>query len=182
MIKTDYENRNYAYVVYEYDHFLENIIYVADSLQEMADYLGVTLSEASRLVSRRVVKHYNHIAIERVRIYEYVYVIYENNLTRPYCVAKNINELSKKSKIPYSSLLTNLSHAKYKLRGKYNQRKKLLNKFYADRVDLLDLDFNLAEFLRNCLKQNIVTENFELNIEEQLWLIKTQKEKRKINI
>lgn len=142
MILGNYENKNYAYIVSGKDE-LESIYFVGDSMQEVADYLGIDISAVSRFFNREN----NHInrKIERVKIYDYVYIIYEKTIDNPTYIAYTPYELAQISGFPLSSILSTLHPRK-------DRKKTLLyGRYKVSCVDLLDLDFSLADCLQTIL-------------------------------
>lgn len=175
MIKGNYDARNYIYVLSTIDEF-EHIIEIADTQQDMADLLGIDLSAVNKFLNRHV-KNENVVFIknrklERVKIYDYVYIVYEKNISSPLYVSrdlKNIATMSGFSRLSLTNTLHNRLEYERKRKRAKPQVHKLQGKYFVKQVDLLDLDINLSKFLESCIdKGEIKTsliEDFE-NMEE----------------
>ena len=166
MIKTNYDSRNYIYVLSTIDDF-ENILEIADTMQEMADILGVDLSAISRFVSRHSKGEsliYRDRKVERVKIYDYVFVVYEKELSSPLLVSRDLNNISKMtnvSRTTLSNVLYNRPVCERKRKHSTPQIHKLQGKYFLKQVDLLDLDINLSMFLESCIDKGQITKSLE---------------------
>lgn len=169
MITTTRDIRNYIYVLSTTDEY-EHIIHVADTMQDMANLLGVDLSTISHLFNRHD-KNENIIftknrKLERVKIYDYVYIIFKDSIYYPLFVSRDINKLSKISSYSTNTISASLYNQKsgYKPRKKINKQpahRKIQGKYLVKRVDLLDLDLSLSSFLESCIDKGKITQTFE---------------------
>lgn len=146
----NYDNRNFGYVLFQDDKF-ELPIFVGDTLQEVADYLGISLSATSRLLSRNPDMRIKKRKLERVQLYDYVYIIYELDINHPIYVAQDINELAKKSKFSKTSIVDVL----------YNRRHPLQRKYKVVCIDLFEFNINYANYIKECLCEDVVTKSYE---------------------
>lgn len=155
MKKSRYDNRNFGYILSKDDR-LETPIFVADTLKELADYLGISESGASRLLTREVAyRMKNHVKIERVQLYDYVYMIYDKDIYTPIYVASNIDDLVKKSGYSRGSIISTLY-------GNYYVK---ISPFNLSCIDLFDYDDNYAQYIRECLKVKQVTKSYQEYLE-----------------
>ena len=155
MKKSDFYNRNFGYILSKADR-LETPIYVADTLKELADFLGICESGASRLCSREVGKHIkNNLKIERVQLYDYVYIIYDSDIYTPLYVALDIKTLAQKSGYSKSAIISTLY-------GRYYAK---ISPFNLSCIDLFDYDDNYAQYIRDCLQQDKVTKSYQEYLE-----------------
>ena len=172
MIKTNYDARNYIYVLSTIDD-LEYIIEVADTQQEMADILGVNLSSVCRLFIRHArnenVIFYKNRKLERVKIYDYVFIVFEKDISSPLCVSKDLNKLAEMCQCSKYNLLDCLHNYEKSKAGKQQYKKnnvrKLQGKYFIKQIDLLDLDISLSKFLENCIDKGRITTRFNADFE-----------------
>ena len=165
MIKSDYDAKNFVYVLSTNDE-LEHILAVVDTMQELADILNLDLSSISRYVSRHSngenLTKYKNRKIERVKIYDYIYVIYEHDLTKPLYVSRDIKKLKQLIGCSFSSI-TRALHDRPKYIPKLKKlptKHKLFGKYMVKQIDLLDEDINLAKYLESCIDKENITTNF----------------------
>lgn len=155
MKKSDFYNRNFGYILSKDDR-LETPIYVADTLKELADYLGMSESGASRLLTRDVAyRMKNHVKIERVQLYDYVYIIYDKDIYTPLYVALDTKTLAKKSGYSKGAIISALY-------GRYYNK---ISPFNLSCIDLFDYDDNYAQYIRECLQQDKVTKSYQEYLE-----------------
>lgn len=157
MKKGDSKYRNYAYLVYANDTY-ELPMFVADKLEGICSYLNISLSAVSHYINRNNKVRIKNRIIERVKIYDYVYIIFETDISHPLFVARDMQSLIKKS--GYS--MANLDRVLYN-RPRQPSKKgkiqicKLEGKYFVKCIDLLDLDINLANFLNSCADKETIT-------------------------
>jgi len=167
MIKANYEAKNYIYILSTTDEY-EYIIALADTQQEMADFLGVHFTAICQVFNRHArnenIKYFKGHKLERVKIYEYVYVIYEQELTSPLYVSRDLNNLAKMSEFSKTMLtasLYNYDNHNRKRKQHSPQVHKVKGKYFCKQIDLLDLDTNLARYLESCIDKGKITTSFE---------------------
>ena len=154
MKKSSYDNRNFGYILSKDDQ-LEIPIVVTDTLKEMANYLGISESAVSRLCNRKVKIHFKKLKIERVQLYDYVYVIYESDIYNPLYVAQNINELVKKSGYAKGTIVAMI----------YDRQYPKISQFSVSCIDLFDYDENYAQYMRECMQVDKVTKSYIEHLE-----------------
>ncbi len=158
MKKGDVKFREYAYLVCTTDD-LQLPIYVADTMQEVADFLDITLSGMCHNINRFVSYHLKGRCVERVKIYDYVYVAYENDIRHPLCVARTLKELAHKLGCSITTVSGTYYNRKEQSRkGKKLPPRKIQGKYLIKSLDLLELDINFAEFLRQCLGKGKISD------------------------
>lgn len=150
MKKSQFDNRNYGYILSKDDYF-EFPIIITDTLQEIADYLGISLSAVSRLYTRKPTRHIKALKIERVQLYDYVYMIFNNDITSPSYVARDILTLANKSRQILSTIREYL----------YYSNKKHYKHFKVCCIDLFEQPESYRQYIQECLKVDKVTKSFE---------------------
>lgn len=175
MKKGAFDARNYVYVLSTIDEY-EHILDIADTQQDIANALGIRLDSVNKYVNRHLrdenIIYIKNRKIERVKIYDYVYVVYEKDISSPLYVSRDLNNIAKMSEFSRLSLtyaLYNYQVYKRKRKRLKPQIFKLQGKYLFKQVDLLDLDINLSKFLESCIDKGKITkslsDDFE-NIEE----------------
>lgn len=167
MIKTNYDARNYIYILSTIDDF-EHILEIADTQQEMADLIGVHFTAISQFFNRHArnenILYIKGRKLERVKIYDYVYVVYEKEISSPLYVSRDLNNISKMTNVQRSTLsnvLYNKNKHERKRKHSTPQVHKLQGKYFLKQVDLLDLDINLSMFLESCIDKGQITKSLE---------------------
>lgn len=170
MIKKNYDIRNYVYIASTTDEY-ENITEIADTMKELADLLKIDESAVSRMLTRHTnnesKKYLKGRKIERVKIYDYVFIVYEHDITQPLYVSRDLHNISKMSGFSLSALAGALyNRQEYERKRKSNkpQIRKLQYKYLIQRVDLLDLNFELAQYLESCIDKGKILELYEKTI------------------
>ena len=162
-------NKNYVYIATTIDKY-EYIIEIADSLNKLSEKLGLTKAAAykqiKRLKNNPNLKKYSTYNVERVKIFDYVYIICRD-IKQPRFVARNLKELAKISNLAYSTLTNTRIHREYlnnELKAITEKTEQLKFGCVVAVVDLLELDFELSEFLESCIGKTEITETFTPDI------------------
>lgn len=160
MIKTNYESKNYVYIASTTDKY-EYITDIADTMQELANLLKIDLSAVCRMFNRHKdnenIRYFKNRKIERIKIHDYIFVVYKDNLTQPVYVSRDLNKLAKMANCHTTTLSQTLKNGGYVLKKQY-----LVNK-----VDLLDLNFEISKYLESCIdKGKIEARNYEKDSQE----------------
>jgi len=169
VIMLDKCNKNYVYIATTTDKY-EYIIEIADSLNKLSKKLGFTEAAAfkqiKRLQNNPNLKKYAKQNIERVKIFDYVYIICRD-IKQPRFVARDLKELAKISNLAYSTLANTRIHREYlnnELKAITEKTEQLKFGCVVAVVDLLELDFELSEFLESCIGKTEITETFTPDI------------------
>lgn len=157
MKKGHWAYRDCVYIAYAKDEF-QLPVYVTDTMEEMCDYLGISLSGVSHNIERFSKVCGKKFSIEQVKIYDYVYIIFETDIYHPLYVARDIHSLANKSGCSRHAIDRTLYNRKEKSKkGKELPPCRLKGKYQVKCVDLLDLNLNLAEFLNSCADKETIT-------------------------
>ena len=170
MIKENHHSKNYIYIATTTDKY-EYIVAMADSMNKLSKSLGHNPSAVSKLLSKhkknKNMKSYNTYNIERVKIYDFVYVICKD-LTKPLYVSRTLNGLAEMS----GYKLPTLRDSRYlhiyeqnKLKPIENVVRQFKNGYILAFIDLLDLDINLLKFLESCIDKGQITKSYSEDLE-----------------
>ena len=146
---------DYVYVVY-YNDELELPMFVSSKLEDVANYLGITFTAVSKMVSRKVSYFVNSLRVEKVLVSDYVYVVYRDCIEHPIYVVRTINDLSSILGMSFNSLYSLYFRSFGSI---YSTDVLSLNEYNIVRVDLLDLDFDLYDILIDCYNKSLIKLN-----------------------
>ena len=165
MVKGNYDARNYIYVLSTIDDF-EHIIEIADTQKDLANILGIHFTSISHFFNRhernKNILYIKGRKVERVKIYDYVYIVYENDISSPLYVSRDLNNISKMTTITLptlSGVLHNRMTYDRKRKHSTPHIHKLQGKYFIKQVDLLDLDINLANYLESCIDKGKISKS-----------------------
>lgn len=158
---------NYCYVAYKDDNY-QFIEHIADTKQDLAKSLKISISGLSHLMYRRT---FHKIKIERVQIADYCYVVYKNGFTNIddiVFISRNFEIISKKFKVNNACLSKLLKFFfcpnSYKLRVDCKKEYfKINEKYCIGLLDLFDLDSRDLQKV-NCKLLNIKIEDIKSNL------------------
>ena len=161
----DKYNKNYVYIATTVDKY-EYIIEMADSLNKLSKQLGLTEAAAFKQIKRLQLnpnlKKLNTYNVERVEIFDYVYIICKD-IKQPLYVAHNLKQLAKISNYSLTTLTNTRLHREFtnnELKAITEKTAQLKGGYIVAIVDLLELDFELSEFLESCIGKTEITETF----------------------
>lgn len=166
---------NHVYVLSTTDEY-EYILYVADDIFEMAEYLNINPATICKMIDRHKIRenleYKKNIKFEKVIIRDYIFVVYEKSIEQPLCVSRDMGKIAKMLNMTQgriSMVVHKRVNNKRKLKLKQSRDIPRITfkgkRYLIDKIDLLDLNINLSNFLESCIDKGIL--NYEENRNEE---------------